>query len=386
MIKRLSILGSTGSIGQNTLEVVSRSAGNFEIVGLAAGRNIELFKKQVAEFAPKIISLERREDVQEFRRIFPSNAFKITWGQEGAEEVARFEEADTVVSAITGINGLRPTLSAVEAGKRVALANKECMVAAGPLIMETAHQTGAQIIPVDSEHSGIFQCLGKEDPSHVNKVILTASGGPFFRLSAEEMKDKTPEEALNHPRWKMGKKVTIDSATLMNKGLELIEARWLFGLFPEQLDILIHPQSIVHSLVEMRDGSVLAQLSPTDMKIPIQYALTYPEREEALLPSLDLSKVGALEFFNPDVEKFPLLGLARRALDEGGSLPVVLNTANEVAVKAFIEGRIKFSEIGNLVAEVIESHQQRKIEDLEDIFDIDRETKLKARNFIKQRE
>ena len=386
MVKRLSILGSTGSIGQNTLEVVSKSAGKFEIVGLAAGRNIELFKKQVAEYAPKIISLQRREDVQEFSRNFPSNAFKITWGQEGAEEVARFEESDMVVSAITGINGLKPTLSAVQAGKRVALANKECMVVAGPLIMKTAHRIGAQIIPVDSEHSGIFQCLAKENPSHVKKVILTASGGPFFHLSAEDMKDKTPKEALNHPRWKMGKKVTIDSATLMNKGLELIEARWLFGLHPEQLDILVHPQSIVHSLVEMRDGSVLAQLSPTDMKIPIQYALTYPEREKALLPSLDLSRVGVLEFFAADVEKFPLLGLARRALEEGESLPVVLNTANEVAVEAFIKCRIKFSEIGSLVEEVMESHQLRKIENLEDIFDIDRETKIKARNFIGQRE
>ncbi len=384
--KCLSILGSTGSIGRNTLEVVSKSAGKFEIVGLAAGRNIELFKKQVADFAPKIVSLEREEDVRLFRRIFPSNAFEITWGQEGAEAVARFEEADTIVSAITGINGLRPTMGAVQAGKRVALANKECMVAAGPLIMKTARQTGAQIIPVDSEHSGIFQCLAKEDPSYVKKVILTASGGPFFRLSREEMKDKTPEEALNHPRWKMGKKVTIDSATLMNKGLELIEARWLFGLKPEQLDILVHPQSIVHSLVEMRDGSVLAQLSPTDMRIPIQYALSYPVREKALLPPLDLSRVGCLEFFSADAEKFPLLKLARKALEEGESLPVVLNTANEVAVEAFIEGRIKFSEIGSLVAGVMANHRLRGIENLEDIFDIDRETGIKARNFIGQRE
>lgn len=386
MVKRLSILGSTGSIGRNTLEVVSKSAGKFEIVGLAAGRNIELFKRQVEEFAPKIVSLGREEDGREFSRSFPSRDFRITWGQEGAEEVARFEESDTVVSAITGINGLRPTLSALRAGKRVALANKECMVVAGPLVMKTARQTGARIIPVDSEHSGIFQCLAKEDLSHVKKVILTASGGPFFRLSAEEMEEKTPEEALDHPRWKMGKKVTIDSATLMNKGLELIEARWLFGLRPQQLDILIHPQSIVHSLVEMRDGSVLAQLSPTDMKIPIQYALTYPEREEALLPSLDLSRVGTLEFFSVDADKFPLVGLARRALEQGDSLPVVLNTANEVAVEAFMEGRIKFSGIGSLVAEVMESHRLRKIEGLDDIFDIDRETKIKARNFMGQRE
>jgi 1-deoxy-D-xylulose-5-phosphate reductoisomerase len=386
MVKRLSILGSTGSIGQNTLDVVSRSAGKFEIVGLAAGRNVELFKRQVKKFGPKIISLEREEDVREFSDSFPSPSFEIAWGQEGAERVARFEESDTVVSAITGINGLKPTLSAVRAGKRVALANKESMVVAGSLIMKLARRNEAQIIPVDSEHSGVFQCLRKEDPSRVKSVILTASGGPFFRLSAEEMRDKTPEEALNHPRWKMGKKVTIDSATLMNKGLELIEARWLFGLHPRQLDILIHPQSIVHSLVEMRDGSILAQLSPTDMKIPIQYALTYPEREEALLPSLDLSQVRALEFFSVEAEKFPLLGMARRALEVGESLPVVLNTANEVAVEAFIEGRIKFSAIWSLVAKVMESHQVRKIESLEDIFEIDREAKTKARNLIRQRE
>jgi 1-deoxy-D-xylulose-5-phosphate reductoisomerase len=386
MGKRISLLGSTGSIGRNTLEVVSRSTGKFEIVGLAAGRNVELFMEQVEKFRPKIVSLEREEDIRQISRSFPSGAFKIAWGQGGAEEVARFHEADIVVSAITGISGLGPTLSAVQAGKRVALANKECMVVAGPLILKTARRAGAAIIPVDSEHSGIFQCLAKEALAQVKKVILTASGGPFFRLSAEEMKDKSLEEALNHPRWKMGKKVTVDSATLMNKGLELIEARWLFGLRPQQLDVLIHPQSIVHSLVEMRDGSVLAQLSPTDMKIPIQYALTYPDREEGLLPPLDLGRVRTLEFFDADARKFPLLGLARKALEDGGSLPVVLNAANEVAVEAFMEGRIRFFEIADLVARTVEGHQQRKIEGLEDIFDIDRENKIRARNFIEKRE
>ena len=219
----------------------------------------------------------------------------------------------------------------------------------------------------------------------MKKVILTASGGPFFRLPAEEMKNKTLEEALNHPRWKMGKKVTIDSATLMNKGLELIEARWLFGLEPEQLDMLIHPQSIVHSLVEMRDGSVLAQMSPTDMKIPIQYALAYPDREEALLPSLDLSQIKSLEFYAIDEEKFPLVKLAREAMQEGGSMPVVLNTANEIAVEAFIGGKIPFADIADIVTETVESHKTRKIGGLEEIFDIDREAKLKTRNLIDQR-
>ncbi|UCE42948.1 MAG: 1-deoxy-D-xylulose-5-phosphate reductoisomerase [Candidatus Aminicenantes bacterium] len=382
---KISILGSTGSIGQNCLEVISRSKNKWDVVGLSAGRNRELFRKQVTEFNPKIISLEREEDVAEFRREYPESSAEIFHGQEGAEAVARYDESDIVLSAITGINGLRPTLGAVQSGKRVALANKESLVVAGPLILETAERTGSQIIPVDSEHSGVFQCLAKEEKNHVKKVILTASGGPFFHVSAEEMKNKTLDEALNHPRWKMGKKVTIDSATLMNKGLELIEARWLFDLEPEQLDMLIHPQSIVHSLVEMRDGSVLAQLSPTDMKIPIQYALTYPDREEALLPSLDLSQVRALEFYEIDEKKFPLVKLAREALETGGSLPVVLNTANEVAVEAFIEGKIPFSDIAEIVTETVENHKTRKIGGLEEIFDIDRETKLKTRNLIDQR-
>ena len=384
-MKRISILGSTGSIGRNALEVVSRSKNKWDVVGLAAGRNKVLFQKQVAEFNPEIISLEREEDVAEFLREYPQYSSKIYHGQEGAEAVARFEENDIVLSAITGINGLRPTMGAVQAGKHVALANKESLVVAGPLIMETAKQTGSQIIPVDSEHSGVFQCLAKEEQDHVKKVILTASGGPFFRLPAEEMKNRSLDEALDHPRWKMGKKVTIDSATLMNKGLELIEARWLFGLEPDQLDMLIHPQSIVHSLVEMRDGSVLAQLSPTDMKIPIQYALTYPEREESLTPSLDLSQVGVLEFYEIDDQKFPLVKLARVALNEGDSVAVALNTANEVAVDAFIEGEIPFSDIAEIVTATVEDHTKRKINNLEEIFDIDRETKRKTRNLIEQR-
>jgi 1-deoxy-D-xylulose-5-phosphate reductoisomerase len=385
-MKRISILGSTGSIGRNALEVVSRSKNNWDVVGMAAGRNTKLFKKQVSAFDPDIVSLEREQDVKEFLREFPGYSSKIFHGQKGAETVARYEATDIVLSAITGINGLMPTMGAVQEGKRVALANKESLVVAGPLIMETAAQTGAQIIPVDSEHSGVFQCLAKEERHHVKRVILTASGGPFFRLSAEEMKNKTLDEALDHPRWKMGKKVTIDSATLMNKGLELIEARWLFGLAPNQLEMLIHPQSIVHSLVEMKDGSVLAQLSPTDMKIPIQYALTYPGREDALIPSLDLSQVRALEFYEIDDRKFPLVRLARTALEEGDSVAVALNTANEVAVEAFIDGEIPFSGIAEIVLAAVETHTKCKIGSIEEIFDIDRETKMKTRKLIVQRQ
>lgn len=384
-MENISILGSTGSIGRSTLDVVDKSGGKFNVRGLAAGRNLDLLCRQVEKFKPKIVSFERKEDADEFRRNCKEYALRITYGQEGAEEVARFEENDIIVSAITGINGLRPTLAAVKAGKRVALANKESMVVAGPLIQETVQKSGAQIIPVDSEHSGIFQCLVKERIEDVKKVILTASGGPFLQTSIEKMKNKTREEALNHPRWNMGEKVTIDSATLMNKGLELIEARWLFGLLPEKLGILIHPQSIVHSLVEMRDGSVLAQLSPTDMKVPIQYALTYPRREEALLPSLDLSQIKVLEFYKVDVKKFPLVKLARQVLEEGESFPVALNTANEVAVEMFLKRRIKFSDIADVVAEIVENHKKRKVESLDDIFEVDRETKQQTRNLLKKR-
>lgn len=384
-MKNISVLGSTGSIGRSSLEVIDKLSHRFKVVGLTAGRNTQLLEKQVEKFRPKIVSLERKEEAEDLRRKFRGKSIKVTFAQEGAEEVASFSENDIVISAITGIDGLRPTLAAVQEGKKVALANKESMVVAGPLIQDMIRKFGAQLIPVDSEHSGVFQCLAKEEMENVKKVILTASGGPFFSKSSSEMKDITLEEALNHPRWKMGKKVTIDSATLMNKGLELIEARWLFGLEPRQLGILIHPQSIVHSLVEMSDGSVLAQLSPTDMKLPIQYALTYPEREDSLLPSLDLSEIKALEFYEVNVEKFPIIKLARLALEEGESFPIALNAANEVVVSAFLEQRIKFMDISDVVTEIVENHQKRKVQSLEDIFDVDRETRRVSLDLLKKR-
>ncbi|TET69177.1 MAG: 1-deoxy-D-xylulose-5-phosphate reductoisomerase, partial [Candidatus Aminicenantes bacterium] len=373
------------SIGRSSLEVIDKLSHRFKVVGLTAGRNTQLLEKQVEKFRPKIVSLERKEEAEDLRRKFRGKSIKVTFAQEGAEEVASFSENDIVISAITGIDGLRPTLAAVQEGKKVALANKESMVVAGPLIQDMIRKFGAQLIPVDSEHSGVFQCLAKEEMENVKKVILTASGGPFFSKSSSEMNDITLDEALNHPRWKMGKKVTIDSATLMNKGLELIEARWLFGLEPRQLGILIHPQSIVHSLVEMSDGSVLAQLSPTDMKLPIQYALTYPEREDSLLPSLDLSEIKALEFYEVNVEKFPIIKLARLALEEGESFPIALNAANEVVVSAFLEQRIKFMDISDVVTEIVENHQKRKAQSLEDIFDVDRETRRVSLDLLKKR-
>ncbi len=384
-MKNISVLGSTGSIGRSSLEVIDKLSHRFKVVGLTAGRNTQLLEKQVEKFRPKIVSLEKKEEAEDLRRKFKGKSIQVTFAQEGAEEVASFSENDIVISAITGIDGLRPTLAAVQEGKKIALANKESMVVAGPLIQDRVREFGAQLIPVDSEHSGVFQCLAKEEMENVKKVILTASGGPFFSKSPSEMNNISLEEALNHPRWKMGKKVTIDSATLMNKGLELIEARWLFGLAPRQLGILIHPQSIVHSLVEMSDGSVLAQLSPTDMKIPIQYALTYPEREDSLLPSLNLSEIKALEFYEVDTEKFPIIKLARLALEEGESFPIALNAANEVVVSAFLEQRIKFMDISEVVTEIVENHQKRKIQSLKDIFDVDRETRRVSLDLLKRR-
>ncbi len=384
-MKNVAILGSTGSIGRSTLEVVDSFRHKYNVTGLAAGRNLNLFQDQIQKFHPEIVSLEREEHAVAIKRKFGSKDVHVVFGQEGAEEVARYGRNDIIVSSITGINGLRPTLAAVESGKRVALANKESMVVAGPLIQKIAAESGAEIIPVDSEHSGVFQCLAKEEKTGVKKVILTASGGPFFNTPAEEMKNKTVSDALNHPSWSMGEKVTIDSATLMNKGLELIEARWLFGLDPEKLGILIHPQSIVHSLIEMLDGSVLAQLSPTDMKIPIQYALTYPEREEGLLPSLDLSQVGVLEFYDVDLEKFPLVNLARRALLENNSFSIALNAANEVVVAAFLKEKIKFTDIPVVVTKVVEDHHAREVETVDAIFEIDRDSRVRTRKLLEQR-
>lgn len=384
-VTNIAILGSTGSIGLNTLRIVELMPGRFRVTGLAAGANLRLLAEQVERFRPGVVSLKNSRDAAELSALAKKYSFRLISGDKGAEDIASLAENDIVVSAITGINGLRPTLAAVKAGRRVALANKESMVAAGALLKEEAAKSGAEIIPVDSEHSGIFQCLAKEKTEDVKAVILTASGGPFFRLPLHELKNKTVEEALAHPRWKMGKKVTVDSATLMNKGLELIEARWLFGLRPGQLQILIHPQSIVHSLVEMRDGSVLAQLSLTDMMVPIQYALTYPERVDSPLPSLNLGQVGTLEFYEVEEARFPLIKAARRALAEEKSYPVALNAANEAAVEAFLERRIPFSGISEVVAEILDRHEASEPGSLEAIFELDGEVRRQTEYYIKKR-
>jgi len=382
----IAVLGSTGSIGRNTLEIAARLKDRYRITGLAAGSNVALLLKQAARFKPEIVSLRTERDAVEFRRRHKGAKVRVTFGSEGASEVAGRSGSDIVVSAITGIDGLEPTLAAIKAGKKVALANKESMVVAGAFLKREAARSKARIIPVDSEHSGVFQCLAGQKMRYVSRIILTASGGPFFRTPIDEIGAKTLAETLRHPRWKMGRKVSVDSATLMNKGLELIEARWLFDIDPVRLDVLIHPQSIVHSLVEMRDGSVLAQLSQTDMKVPIQYALTYPEREASPLPSLDLNRVGALEFHRVDPKKFPLFSLARTALEEGESLPVALNAANEAVVEAFLAGRIRrFGDLADLVERSLEAHLKRPVRDITEVYDIDRETRETANRILNKR-
>ena len=384
MMKKVSILGSTGSIGQNTLSVLRQHREKYQVLGLAAGENVELLLEQAREFKPRYVSLKTNQAAEMFLSQTPDPHLEVLVGEAGAALIASLPENDIVVSAITGIEGLKPTLAALQAGKRVALANKESMVVAGPFLQAQARRSGAEIIPVDSEHSGIYQCLRKERPEDVRKVILTASGGPFFQFSSDRLATVTLEETLRHPRWKMGKKITVDSATLMNKGLELLEARWLFNLAPEQLDILVHPQSLVHSLVELKDGALLAQLSPTDMKIPIQYALTAPYRQEAGWPSLDLSQIQRLEFYEVDTSKFPLINLARRALEEELSFAVALNGANEEVVQAFLREKIRFIDLAPLIFEVMEHHSPRPINSLEEIFEVDHQTRELTQRLINQ--
>jgi 1-deoxy-D-xylulose-5-phosphate reductoisomerase len=384
-VKSVSILGSTGSIGASTLAVIDHLQPAFRVAGLSAGKNVARLAEQVERYRPRIVSVETEAQAAEFQRRYQGPKLRVVAGPEGAEEVAGLAESDIVVSAITGINGLRPTLAAIRAGKRIALANKESMVVAGALLRREARAARVEIVPVDSEHSGVFQCLAREKRRNVAKVVLTASGGPFLKTPLREIPGKSVAQALAHPRWTMGRKVTIDSATMMNKGLELIEARWLFDLAPEALGVLVHPQSIVHALVEMRDGSVIAQLSPTDMKIPIQYALTWPERLEPPLPPLDLAAVGRLEFGRADERRFPLLRTARWALREGESAPVALNAANEVAVEAFLGGRIGFGGIRAVVDETAAGHVQTRIRSLEDIFEADRASRATAHTILKRR-
>ncbi|CAF4006318.1 unnamed protein product [Rotaria sp. Silwood1] len=376
----ISILGSTGSIGCNTLKVV-KHLGDFRVVALGAGRNMQKFAEQVAEFKPQLVSCENEDSaeilLQELHKL-NAKAPKIELGEKGLIAVATHAEAETVVSATVGAVGFVPTLRAIEAGKRVALANKETLVMAGELMTKAARDNKVEILPVDSEHNAIHQCLRGESVKEVNRLILTASGGPFRTKSKAEIENATRAEALNHPNWKMGDKITIDSATLMNKGLEVIEAYWLFGLNADNISVVVHPQSVIHSMVEMVDGSIIAQLGVTDMKHAIQYALTYPERKTGCLESLDFRKISQLTFEEPDLERFPCLALAYRALHTGGTMPAVMNAANEIAVQAFLDNKIRLSEIPIIIENVMNEHQVQSVSTLEVVVESDTWARKKA--------
>jgi 1-deoxy-D-xylulose-5-phosphate reductoisomerase len=385
-MKRLAILGSTGSIGQSTLAVVAEHPGEFAVVGLAAGQNVQVLAEQVRRFRPARVSVESETVAAHLRELVSrEEAPAILWGPDGAREVAVASGADLVVSAMVGAVGLEPTLAAIEAGLPVALANKETLVAAGSLVMAAAKANGAPIIPVDSEHSAIFQALQGQRREEVRRLWLTASGGPFRSWDAERLRQATAAQALKHPNWSMGPKITIDSATMMNKALEVIEASVLFGLSVDQVGVYIHPQSIIHSLVEFVDGSVLAQLGLPDMRLPIAYALTYPRRLPMNSPPLDLCQVGRLTFETPDLERFPGLALGYAAARTGGTMPAVLNAANEMAVAAFLNGRLKFMDIPKTVAATMEAHQQQPLTSLEQVLAVNRWARDFANGLINRR-
>ena len=384
-MKTLSILGSTGSIGVSALEVVEQNPASLRISGLAGGRNVERLKAQVERFRPAVAAvMDEAHAVQLKNLLGPADRTKILWGAEGYREVATLRDTNMVISAIVGAAGLLPTLDAIEAGKDIALANKETMVMAGRIVTEKARDRGVRILPVDSEHSAIFQCLRGHQRDEVRRIILTASGGPFLRSPLERLAAVTVADALRHPNWVMGKKITIDSASMMNKGLEVIEARWLFDADIEKIEVVIHPQSIIHSMVEYTDGSVIAQLGVPDMKGPISYALFYPGRCPGGLAHLDLLKVGRLEFLPPDFERFPCLRLACEAGKTGGTMPAVMNAANEVAVSAFIEEKIGFMDIPAVIGQTMTLHRVQEKESLDDVMEADRWARKTVEDIIKK--
>jgi 1-deoxy-D-xylulose-5-phosphate reductoisomerase len=382
-MRRVAVLGSTGSIGQNTLRVIEALGGEYAVAALGAGRSVSRLADQVARFRPPLVSVAGPGEADDLARLLADRgvapAPEILHGTEGLVAVATESGADTVVSAAVGALGLVPTYRALERGLRVALANKETLVVAGDLMTAAARRTGAELLPVDSEHNALHQCLRGERRDEVRRLVLTASGGPFRETPMAELRRVTREQALAHPTWRMGEKITVDSATLMNKGLEVIEAHWLFGFGPDQIGIVVHPQSVVHSMVELVDGSVIAQLGITDMRHAIQYALTYPRRLDSPCDTLDLLRVGRLEFFEPDVERFPSVRLAYEALRAGGTYPAVLNGANEEAVAAFLAGRAKFLEIPQVVEEVLAAHRGGSADSVEAALEADAWARRAAR-------
>ena len=383
-MKKISILGATGSIGKSTLDLIERSPDDFEVVALTAAVNTAALADAARRTGAKLAVIADESRLPELEAALRGTDCRAAAGEQALVEAAT-ADADLVMAAIVGCAGLAPTMAAVEAGKTVALANKEALVTAGDLMTDAATKSGARLLPVDSEHNAIFQALAGGNIDQVSRIILTASGGPFRTASAEEMRAATPAQAVAHPNWSMGAKISVDSATLMNKGLELIEAHYLFGLPSERIDILIHPQSVIHSLVEYLDGSVLAQLGSPDMRIPIAYALAWPDRMQTPAQRLNLADIARLDFGEPDLERFPALRLARGALETGGSAPAVLNAANEVAVATFLDGRIQFPDISRLVESALEENDKPGPRSIEDVFEIDREVRRDVTAFIEER-
>lgn len=379
--KNITILGSTGSIGIQTLDVIRRSNNSFNVLYLTTNRKIEVLQIQAKEFQPIGVVIRDYDAYKNFKN---STKFKgeILYGEDALCKVASAKENDIIVSAIAGFSGIKPTISALKAGKIVALANKETIVALGKHIKQISNQHNAKIISIDSEHNAILQCLLGENPASVEKIILTASGGPFLNYDSSNFDSIQVQEALAHPKWNMGRKVSIDSATLMNKGLEVIEAHWLFDISPDKIQVLIHPQSVIHSMVQFIDGSLKAQLGAPDMRIPISFALNYPQRMKYTFPRLDLVQTQNLSFFEPDTKKFPCLRLAYEALEEGGSAPIVLNTANEIAVESFLEGKISFSKIPFSIEYALSKVDFVQIPTIEEIFSIDKYTRKITKDFI----
>jgi len=371
-VRTIALLGSTGSIGVTTLALVREFPDRFKVHGMVAGSNLKLLAKQIKEFHPACVAIKNESDVPQLRALIGNGKVEILFGEAGASAVASASEIDVVLAAIVGGAGLMPTLKGVLAGKEIALANKEALVMAGEIFVKAAKAKRVRLLPVDSEHSAIFQCLQGNERGEVDKIILTASGGPFLRAPLNRLEKVTVTQALKHPNWKMGQKITIDSATMMNKGLEVIEARWEFDMAPEGIQVVIHPQSVVHSMVRYQDGAVMAQLGIADMRIPIAYALAFPHRLKGSWRPLDLTQHGELNFLPVEKKRYPALALAYAALRDGGTMPVVLNGANEVAVAAFLERRIGFREIHRIIEETMQRHKNKRAKEVGEILEVDR--------------
>ena len=383
-MKRITILGSTGSIGTQTLDVVRKNKDKFQVVAISANSSIDLLLEQIMEFSPKYVAVYNKESALKLKAMIPENInIEVLIGMDGLVKICQLEEVNVVLTAVVGMIGLVPTMAAIKAKKTIALANKETLVTAGELVMSEAKKNNVEILPVDSEHSAIFQCLNGERKQDIEKIILTASGGPFRGKKREELVNVTKNEALKHPNWDMGRKISIDSSTLMNKGLEVIEAKWLFDVDVEDIEVVVHPQSIIHSMVSFRDSSVMSQMGCPDMRLPIEYALTYPERLKTDFERLDLAKVATLTFEKPDMETFPCLALAFKVLKLGGTYPAALNSANEFLVNEFLNDKIGFYDIPYYIEKTLDCHKNRVNPTLEDILEVDKETRAFLANLLK---